>query len=103
MSFRLATCLATVFLSASATLADPALVRTASLSDTGGIAPEASAVPPWRADGWLRARKPAAMTPRLRFAARCGSSKYYCNNPTPYCCGTPGNYYCARDVNGCTR
>lgn len=42
-------------------------------------------------------------TPRVRVAARCGSSAYYCNNPTPYCCGTPGNYYCAKDVNGCTK
>ncbi len=45
----------------------------------------------------------AGPKPSLRMAARCGSSKYYCNHPTPYCCGVPGNYYCARNVNGCTR
>ncbi|MGI9382765.1 MAG: hypothetical protein ACR2PO_06390 [Methyloligellaceae bacterium] len=39
----------------------------------------------------------------IRIAGRCGSSKYYCNPPTPYCCGTSGNYYCAVNVNGCTR
>jgi len=25
----------------------------------------------------------------------------YCSDETPYCCGTPGNYYCATDVNHC--
>lgn len=37
-------------------------------------------------------------------AGRCGSSNKYCSEPTPYCCGTgPANYYCAVNVNGCTR
>jgi len=52
-------------------------------------------VPPQRADLPVR---------RMQVAGRCGSSNTYCNSPGfTYCCGTPGNYYCAKDVNGCTR
>lgn len=29
------------------------------------------------------------------------ASGKYCSDETPYCCGTPGNYYCAIDVNHC--
>ena len=29
------------------------------------------------------------------------ASGEYCSDETPYCCGTPGNYYCATDVNHC--
>ncbi len=29
------------------------------------------------------------------------SSGAYCSDEFPYCCGTPGNYYCAKDVNSC--
>ncbi|MEX3008665.1 hypothetical protein [Hoeflea sp. TYP-13] len=38
-------------------------------------------------------------------AGRCGSSNYYCNEAGfTYCCGTSSaGYYCAADVNGCTR
>ena len=48
-------------------------------------------------------KEPAAK--RIQFAAQCGSSKVYCDKPgATYCCGTgPSNYYCAKDVNGCTR
>jgi hypothetical protein len=40
---------------------------------------------------------------RVRIADRCGTSNYFCNPPTPYCCGTPGKYYCAKDASGCTQ
>ena len=41
---------------------------------------------------------------RIQVAGRCGSSNTHCNSPgATYCCGTPGNYYCAKNVNGCTR
>lgn len=42
--------------------------------------------------------------PRIRLAAgaECpANSGDYCSDELPYCCGTPGNYYCAKDVNGC--
>ncbi len=29
------------------------------------------------------------------------ASGEYCSDEFPYCCGTPGNYYCATDVNHC--
>lgn len=29
------------------------------------------------------------------------ASGKYCSDETPYCCGTPGHYYCAIDVNHC--
>ncbi|MBZ0162337.1 MAG: hypothetical protein K8H74_06470 [Notoacmeibacter sp.] len=29
------------------------------------------------------------------------ASGKYCSDEKPYCCGTPGNYYCAIDVNHC--
>ncbi len=29
------------------------------------------------------------------------ASGEYCSDEFPYCCGTPGNYYCATDVNSC--
>jgi hypothetical protein len=38
---------------------------------------------------------------RIRLAARCGTSNYYCNPPTPVCCGSPGKYFCAQDASGC--
>lgn len=34
--------------------------------------------------------------------AECpAASGAYCSDEFPYCCGTPGNYYCAKDVNSC--
>jgi hypothetical protein len=49
-------------------------------------------------------RQPAPMSTPILLAGRCGSSNFRCDPPTPYCCGTgPSNYYCAKDVNGCTR
>lgn len=34
--------------------------------------------------------------------AECpATSGEYCSDDLPYCCGTPGNYYCAKNVNGC--
>ena len=50
----------------------------------------------------LPAAEAGAQT-RIRVAARCGTTNYYCNPPTPVCCGTPGKYYCARDASGCNR
>ena len=51
-----------------------------------------------------------AQTPRpvpgtIKVAGRCGSSKYYCSSPGfLYCCGNSSSgFYCAADVNGCTR
>lgn len=29
------------------------------------------------------------------------ASGKYCDDKTPYCCGVPGDYYCAIDVNHC--
>ena len=52
----------------------------------------------------LLRRETAPLSAPIRLAGRCGSSNVYCSNATPYCCGTgPANYYCAKDVNGCTR
>ncbi|MDP2619312.1 MAG: hypothetical protein Q8P46_03930 [Hyphomicrobiales bacterium] len=40
--------------------------------------------------------------PRLAAGAECpAASGKYCSDELPYCCGTPGNYYCAKDVNSC--
>lgn len=43
--------------------------------------------------------------PLQQLAGRCGSSEYYCNEPGfTYCCGNSANgFYCAANVNGCTR
>lgn len=39
---------------------------------------------------------------RLAAGAECpATSGSYCPDEFPYCCGTPGNYYCAKDVNSC--
>jgi len=39
---------------------------------------------------------------RLAAGAECpAASGAYCSDELPYCCGTPGNYYCAKDVNSC--
>ena len=42
--------------------------------------------------------------PKIQMAAgsECpANSGDYCSDELPYCCGTPGNYCCAKDVNGC--
>lgn len=41
----------------------------------------------------------------IQIAGQCGSSIYYCNNTgASYCCGSSSDgFYCAKDVNGCTR
>jgi hypothetical protein len=43
--------------------------------------------------------------PLLQIAGRCGSSDYYCDSPGfTYCCGNATDgYYCAANVNGCTK
>lgn len=39
---------------------------------------------------------------RLAAGSECpAASGSYCSDEFPYCCGTPGNYYCATDVNSC--
>ena len=39
---------------------------------------------------------------RVAAGAECpAASGEYCSDEFPYCCGTPGNYYCAKDVNSC--
>jgi len=39
---------------------------------------------------------------RVASGSECpAASGAYCSDEFPYCCGTPGNYYCATDVNGC--
>lgn len=42
---------------------------------------------------------------KILLAARCGSSNYYCNETgATYCCGnSTDGFYCAKDVNGCTK
>jgi hypothetical protein len=40
---------------------------------------------------------------RMKVVARCGTSNYHCNPPTPVCCGVPGKYYCAKDPSGCNQ
>ncbi len=38
----------------------------------------------------------------IRIVGRCGSSDYFCDPPTSYCCGnSTDGFYCAADVNGC--
>jgi hypothetical protein len=46
-----------------------------------------------------------APAPLLQVAGRCGSSNYYCNESGfTYCCGNSSDgFYCAADVNGCTK
>ena len=41
----------------------------------------------------------------MQVAGRCGSSQYRCDSPGfLYCCGnSTDGFYCAADVNGCTR
>ncbi len=48
---------------------------------------------------------PAAPVPLTQVAGRCGSSNYYCDTPpNTYCCGNSSNgFYCAPNVNGCTK
>jgi hypothetical protein len=43
--------------------------------------------------------------PWMQVAGRCGSSEYYCDSPGfLYCCGnSTDGFYCAADVNGCTK
>jgi len=43
--------------------------------------------------------------PLIQIAGRCGSSNKYCNSPGfTYCCGnSTDGFYCAADVNGCTK
>lgn len=43
--------------------------------------------------------------PLIQVAGRCGSSEYYCDSPGfLYCCGnSTDGFYCAADVNGCTK
>jgi len=43
--------------------------------------------------------------PLMQVAGRCGSSNKYCNSPGfTYCCGnSTDGYYCAANVNGCTK
>ncbi|CTQ56108.1 hypothetical protein LP7551_04665 [Roseibium album] len=43
--------------------------------------------------------------PLIQVAGRCGSSNYYCNESGfTYCCGNSSDgFYCAADVNGCTK
>ena len=44
--------------------------------------------------------KPPAV--KIARGAECpAASGAYCSDEFPYCCGTPGNYYCAKDVNSC--
>lgn len=47
----------------------------------------------------------AEPVPLLQVAGRCGSSNQYCNSPGfTYCCGnSTDGFYCAADVNGCTK
>jgi hypothetical protein len=66
--------------------------------DLSPFAPHGAAMPRES----LPAAEPGAQM-RIRMAARCGTTNYYCNPPTPVCCGTPGKYYCARDASGCNR
>jgi hypothetical protein len=44
-------------------------------------------------------------TPPIQLAGRCGSSNKYCDSPGfTYCCGnSTDGFYCAADVNGCTK
>jgi hypothetical protein len=67
-------------------------------TDLSSVAPDGAAMPRKS----LPATDAGAQT-RIRVAARCGTTNYYCNPPTPVCCGTPGKYYCARDASGCNR
>ncbi len=48
---------------------------------------------------------PKVSEPLLQIAGRCGSSEYYCDSPGfLYCCGNDADgYYCAANVNGCTK
>lgn len=47
----------------------------------------------------------AETDPLIQLAGRCGSSNKYCNSPGfTYCCGNSSDgFYCAADVNGCTK
>ncbi len=53
-------------------------------------------------DGSLSADGCKDTAVQLARGAECpAASGAYCSDEFPYCCGTPGNYYCAKDVNSC--
>ncbi len=102
-----------LLLSASALLAEP--IGSANARGFTNIQP--ATVVSLSPDSWIARETPTIgahfgriLLPQnpaekpILLAGRCGSSNMVCSNPTPYCCGTgPANYYCAKDVNGCTR
>lgn len=52
----------------------------------------------------MSVRDDSGESEEIQIAAKCGSTKYYCKEPFPYCCGTsPEKFYCAKDVNGCDK
>lgn len=77
--------------------AHAAIARSGDEAQTAGDAASRDAAP--RLPG---VRAEPAQTP-IRVAVRCGTSNYYCNPPTPFCCGTPGKYFCAKDAAACAQ
>ncbi len=54
------------------------------------------------ADGSVSSRGCPPAGVEVATGSECpAASGEYCSDETPYCCGTPGNYYCATDVNHC--
>ncbi len=76
-----------------------ALILARATLETGDRQPAQCSVPGGKAAGGGLC---LAATMRLSRGAECpASSGAYCSDEFPYCCGTPGNYYCAKDVNSC--
>ena len=93
--------LAAFALSAPVTIAEEPATAGVSAKILLARAIEAATAPQCTA-GTADTRQCGSTYTRVAAGAECpATSGKYCSDKLPYCCGTPGNYYCAKDVNGC--
>jgi len=93
--------LATLTFVASPTLAGEPISAAAPADLSLALAIEGTKAPQCRA-GVDESGQCGTVGVEVAAGAECpATSGSYCSDELPYCCGTPGNYYCAKDVNGC--
>lgn len=93
--------LAALAIAAPSTLAGEPTPTVAPANLSLALAIEDAHAPQCRA-GVDEAGRCAVLGAEVAAGAECpATSGSYCSDELPYCCGTPGNYYCAKDVNSC--
>ena len=96
-----AACFAALAVAGPASLAEELAQTSPSAAVLLARAMDSSTAPQCTA-GSANTKQCGSIYTRVAAGSECpATSGKYCSDKLPYCCGTPGNYYCAKDVNGC--